>query len=139
MHGGLGIRNDFADDRVNQEPERALVTEMGHSQGGNVPAGLSTEGEQRFLNDSSLTTTMVTSKPPEQAHFVALRTVPVVVKNRGLRLVLKVLANDTRTKTYINGDAASELGLKGTVKKITIQRISYEMVKGIPSRQYLWI
>ena len=110
---------------MNKEPERALVTEMGHSQGGNVPAGLSTEGEQRFLNDSSLTTTMVTSKPPKQAHFVALRTVPVVVKNRGLRLVLNVLVNDTRTKTYINGDAAADLGLKGTVQKITVQRTKW--------------
>ena len=88
LHGGLVTRNDFSDDRVNhgpeiadQEPERALVTEMEHSQSANVPASPSTEGERRFLNASSLTKTVMTSKPPGQAHFVALRTVPVVVKN----------------------------------------------------------
>ena len=111
LHGGLVTRNDFADDRVNhgpetadQEPERALVTEVGHSQSRNVPASPSTEGERRFLNESSLKTTMMTSKPPERAHFVALRTVPVVVKNGGRRLVLNALLDDASTKTYINSD-----------------------------------
>ena len=70
--GCLATRNDFADDRVNhgpeiadQEPERALVTEMGHSRSGNVSASPSAEGERRFLNESSLTTTVMASKPPE--------------------------------------------------------------------------
>ena len=77
LHGGLVTRNDFADDQVNhgleitdQEPEKALVTEMGHSQSGNVPASPSMKEERRVLNESSSTTTVMTSKPPEQAHFV---------------------------------------------------------------------
>ena len=127
LHGDLVTRNDIADDQVNhgpeiadREPERALVTEMGHSQSENVPASPRTEGERRFLNESSLTTTMMTSKPPEQAHFVDLRTVPVVVKNGGRRLVLNALLDDASTKTYINGDVAAELGLEGTIQKITV-------------------
>ena len=63
---------------------------------------------------------MMTSKPPEQAHFVDLRTVPVVVKNGGRRLVLNALLDDANTKTYINGDVAAELGLEGTIQKITV-------------------
>ena len=106
--------------QADQELERALVTEVGHSQSRNVPASPSMEGERRFLNESSLTTTMMTSKPPEQAHFVALRTVPVVVKNGGQRLVLNALLDDASTKTYINGDVAAELGLEGTMQKITV-------------------
>ena len=127
LHGGLVTRNDFADDRVNHgpeiadhEPERALVTKMGHSESRNVPASPSTEGERRFLNESSLTTTVMTSKPPEQAHFVALRTVPVVAKNEGRRLVLNALLDDANTKTYKNGDVAAELGLERAMQKITV-------------------
>ena len=81
------------------EPERALVTEMGHSQSGNVPASPSTEGERRFLNESSLKITMMTPKPTEQAHFVALSAVPVVGKNKGRRLVLNALLDNASTKT----------------------------------------
>ena len=87
---------------------------MGRSHSGNVPASPSTEAERRCLNKTSLTTTMMTSKPPEQAHFVALRTAPVVVKNGGRRL------DDASTKTYINGDVADELGVEGTMQKITV-------------------
>ena len=97
-----------------------MVTEMGHSQNGNVPASPSTEEDHRFLNESSLTSTVMTLKPPEQAHFVALRTVPVVVKNGGRRLVLNALLDDASTKTYINDDAAAELGLEGTMQTITV-------------------
>ena len=97
-----------------------MVTEMGHSQNGNVPASPSTEEEHTFLNESSLTSTVMTLKPPEQAHFVALRTVPVVVKNGGRRLVLNALLDDASTKTYINDDAAAELGLEGAMQTITV-------------------
>ena len=64
LHGGLVTKNDFADDRVNHRPEiadhdleRALVTEMGRSQSGNVPGNPSKEGESSFLYEISLTIT----------------------------------------------------------------------------------
>ena len=121
---------------ADQEPERALVTEMGHSQSGNVPASPCTEGERGFLNESSLTTTVMASKSLEQGHFVALRTVPVVVENGGRRLVLNALLDDASTKTYINGDvAADELGLEGTMQKITVNVLNRERIL---SRQCQW-
>ena len=107
---------EIADEQL----ERALVGEMGHSQRGSVPVSPSTDGERRFLNESSLTSTVMTSKTPEQEHFVALRTVPVVVKNSGRTFVLNALLDDTSTKSYINGDVAAELGLEGTMQKITV-------------------
>ena len=107
---------EIADEQL----ERALVGEMGHSQRGSVPVSPSTDGERRFLNESSLTSTVMTLKTPEQEHFVALRTVPVVVKNSGRRFVLNALLDDTSTKSYINGDVAAELGLEGTMQKITV-------------------
>ena len=62
LHGVLVRKKDFADDRVNpgpeivdQEPETALVTEMGHSQRANVPATeLGLEGTMQKITVNAL-------------------------------------------------------------------------------------
>ena len=51
---------------------------------------------------------------------MGLRTVPVVVKNGGRKLVFNALLDDASTKSYINEDVAAELGLEGTVQNITV-------------------
>ena len=56
----------------------------------------------------------------EPAKFLALRTVPVVVKNGERRLIVNALLDDGSTKTYINGDVAAELGLEGSTQRITV-------------------
>ena len=67
---------------------------------------------------------------------MALRNVPVVVKNGGRRLVLNALLDDASTKTYINGDvAADELGLEGTMQRITVNVLNGERIF---SRQCWW-
>ena len=73
-----------------------------------------TEGERSTRPEHSLTTTMATTKAPEPAKYLTLRTVPVVVKNGERRMIVNALLDDGRTKTYINGDVPAELGLEGS-------------------------
>ena len=66
-----------------------------------------------------------------RAHFTALRTVPVKVKNGNRSIVVNALLDDASTKTYLNADVAAELGLVGETRKITVnvlngQRDSFE-------------
>ena len=63
---------------------------------------------------------MATTKAPELAKYLALRTVPVVVKNGEGRIIVNALLDDGSTKSYINGDVAAELGLEGSTQRITV-------------------
>jgi len=42
---------------------------------------------------------------------IALRTVPVILKVQGKELKINALLDDGSTKSYLNEDVASELGL----------------------------
>ena len=46
-----------------------------------------------------------------QLSFLALQTVPVILKNRNRAIRVNALLDEASTKTYINADVASELGL----------------------------
>ena len=46
-----------------------------------------------------------------QTGFPALRTVPVILKNGNRAIKVNTLLDEASTKTYINADVASELGL----------------------------
>ncbi|RMX51197.1 hypothetical protein pdam_00004036 [Pocillopora damicornis] len=79
-------------------------------------------GEQQFLAERLLTTTIAAPISPERPHYVALRTVSVVLKNGGRRyrrMVVNALLDDANRKTYINGNVAAVLGFEETVQQIT--------------------
>ena len=63
---------------------------------------------------------MATTKTPEPAKYLALRTVPVLVKNGVQRMIVNALLHDGSTKTFINGDVAVELGLEGSTQRIQL-------------------
>ena len=44
--------------------------------------------------------------------IIALRSVPVIISANGKKLQINALLDDGSTKTYINEDIASELGIK---------------------------
>ena len=48
-----------------------------------------------------------------QTGFLALRTVPVILKNGNRAIKVNALLDEASTKTYINADVASEIGLQG--------------------------
>ena len=88
------------------EPAPAMTSQVG------------TEGEHQIATERSLTT--VTLKTSEAPHFVALRTVPVVLKNGKRRMEVNALLDDASTRTYLNADVAAELGLQGHCQRVTV-------------------
>lgn len=62
----------------------------------------------------------VTSKS-KQPRFVALRTVPVFLKNGNRRIKVNALLDEHSTKTYLNADEATELGLQGHPQSVTVK------------------
>ena len=52
--------------------------------------------------------------------IISLKTVPVVVRNCKVRMIVNVLLDDASTKAYINSDVAEQLKLKGIPKQVTV-------------------
>ena len=110
LHGDQFVNGGIVSESQVIEPERSLPLDMGASENNSLSSG--TEGERNTRPEHSLTTTMATTRVPEPAKYLALRTVPVVVKNGERRIIVNALLDDGSTKTYINGDVAAERGLE---------------------------
>ena len=50
---------------------------------------------------------------------LALRQVPVIVKNGGRKLEVNAFLDEAPTKTNINADVVAKLGLQGRSQKVT--------------------
>uniref|UniRef100_A0A8W8P1X9 CCHC-type domain-containing protein n=1 Tax=Magallana gigas TaxID=29159 RepID=A0A8W8P1X9_MAGGI len=55
-----------------------------------------------------------------EPQFIALRTIPVIVRNGSKTMRVNALLDDASTRTYINADVAAELGLHGKLQRITV-------------------
>jgi len=71
------------------------------------------------LSNQQRSHTTVTSQSA-QPRFVALRTVPVFLKNGNRRIKVNALLDEASTKTYLNADVAAELGLQGHPESVTV-------------------
>ena len=58
----------------------------------------------------------MTASNVSTADFIALRTVPVILKNGDQSLKVNALLDDASTKTYVNSDVAAQLGLQGKME-----------------------
>lgn len=76
------------------------------------------EGDQ--IKDRVHTATLHASNEAEKSDFCVLRTVPVILKNGKRSLRVNALLDDASTKTYINTDVASELGLSGQLENVSV-------------------
>ena len=89
-----------------------------------LPVSNAMEGEQRqepIATKSSYATTMSSKVSGNVGcEFIALRTVPVVLKNGNRKMVVNAVLDDASTTTYINSDVAAELGLQGEPQKVTV-------------------
>jgi len=112
------------DQFVNGGSGSESLLDMGASE--NNARSFGTEGELRNRSEHSLTTTMATTKAAEPAKYLALRTVLVVVKKGERRMIVNALLDDGSTKTYIHGDVAAELGLKGSTQRIIVNVLNGE-------------
>ena len=79
LHDNQFVNGEKASESLVREPERSLPSDMGARHHDAYSYG--TEGEQFTHPEHPLTTTMVTTKATEPAKYLALRAVPVVVKN----------------------------------------------------------
>lgn len=78
--------------------------------------GVSIEGKstQRLV-------TMETYGEQERQQAVALRTIPIVLKNGKRRLLVNCLLDEGSDTTYVNEDVVEELGLAGEKQQITVK------------------
>ena len=74
---------------------------------------------QLKLTEHSLTTTL-TSERSDIHSYLALRTVPVILKNGNKELVVNALLDDASTRTYVNSDVVAELGVQGISETISV-------------------
>ena len=80
------------------------------------PAASVTEGKEQPHTQQ---TTMMTQNN-SRADFIALRTVPIILKNGDRSLKVNALLDEASTKTYLNADVAAELGLQGRTETVTV-------------------
>ena len=76
-------------------------------------------GSHNSVTEGKEQMTMVTQNT-NRSIFMALRTVPVIVKNGERSLKINALLDDASTKSYVNADVAAELGLHGKTEKMTV-------------------
>ena len=62
-------------------------------------------------------TTVAKSLPSE---WIAMRTIPVLIEHASKKLQVNALLDDCSTKTYINADIATELGIEGKRELINL-------------------
>ena len=67
------------------------------------------------------TTSPVTMKTGQEKQSVALRTIPVILKNGGRQLLVNGLIDEGSDTTYINEDVAVELGLPLNKENISVK------------------
>ena len=60
----------------------------------------------------------------ESTGTIALRTIPVYIRNGNRKLQVNALLDDASTKTYLNADVAAELGLQGCLRKVNVSLLN---------------
>jgi len=90
-----------------------------------VQAGSSREGDQKVEKKIAVSTeaTLVTGSNGS----IALRTIPVYLKNGNKKLRVNALLDDASTKTYLNADVAAEMGLQGELKKVNVSVLNGQL------------
>ena len=99
---------------------------MGHLRGERkMERGNGTEGDKIKQNDTH------EAYRTGETKRMALRTIPIVLKNGNTRMLVNCFLDDGSNTTYINEDVVEELGLQGQKEKITInvangQQVSFD-------------
>ena len=121
LHNQSTYRSDFTEPKSgflsSIEPKLVDETRDGHQDLDSTSPDLDTSGMEG--NEQNHQTTMMTQNE-YRPDFVALRTVPVVLRNGTRTLKVNALLDDASTKAYLNADVAAELGLQGQTEKVTV-------------------
>ena len=81
--------------------------------------------EESEVNKTHNNTTLLS----EVASFIALRTVPVVLKNAHKRLKVNALLDDASTRSYLNADVAGELEIQRTLTQVSVGVLNGQVEK----------
>ena len=121
MHNQSTYRSDFTEPKSgflsSTEPKPVDEIRDGHQDLDSTSPDLDTSGTEG--NEQNHQTTMM-AQNEYRPDFVALCTVPVVLRNGTRTLKVNALLDDASTKTYLNADVAAEMGLQGETKKVTV-------------------
>ena len=69
----------------------------------------------------------VLTQNSSRSDYIALRTVPVVLRNGDCSLKVNALLDEASTKTYLNTDIAAELGLQGRTEEVKINVLNRDL------------
>ena len=101
-----GLRNKYNKEPYSNRPEMdtLLTTSVTYV----------TEGKGQSQQTS------MTATDDYRPDYIALRTIPVILRNGDRSLKVNALLDDGSTKSYINADVAAELGLQGKTEKVMV-------------------
>ena len=86
---------------------------------GSPSADLASHVTEGNVQEPPQQTTMITQNYSKE-DYIALRTVPIVLKNGDRSLRVNALLDEASTKSYLSSDVAAELGLEGKTEKVTV-------------------
>ena len=124
-NGCLEVHHRLLHQQENKQYMRPAATPTTLSLNGNSDSAITGSSSAKRTvsvtegNKHTNPTTM-TSRDNSTADYIALRTVPVILTNGSRSVKVNALLDDASTKTYINSDAAAELGAQGTAEKVTV-------------------
>ena len=125
-HGGDKIMASQCPAKRNESEQPAVHRKKLENDEQTMRMGSSREGDQETVEKS------VTS--PKEATLVtgctgniALRTIPVYLRNGNKKLRVTALLDDASTKTYLNSDVAAEMGLQGEIRKVNVSVLNGQL------------
>ena len=121
LHEEVNVQK--TEDKKQPIDESKSNTQTGEN---SVDRGLENKVEQHF------NTSM---ESQEGVMVMALRTVPVKLRNGNREITVNALLDDGSTKSYINSDVAAELGLDGPVENVTVSTTT-GILKTIPTMEW---
>ena len=78
------------------------------------------EGKPKEKSQKEGTFTTVITKKGDTSGTMALREIPVFLRNGQKMVKVNALLDDASTKTYVNSDVAAELGLQECLQQVSV-------------------
>ena len=101
------------------EPKREVDSQVELSSEDSLSEDVTSSVTEGKGQPNAQQTTMVANNN-SQSGYVALRTVPVILRNGNRSLKVNALLDEASTKTYLNTDVATQLGLNGRTEDVKV-------------------
>ena len=106
--------------RDQTEPKRIDSDQTEHSSGGCTLSEDETDSLTEGKEPPNAQQITMVTQNSSKSDLIALRTVPVILKNGERSLKVNALLDEASTKTYLNTDVAAELGLHGRTEEVRV-------------------